>query len=79
MRMRFIGKYQPGQTEITFLDHTFVGNEAREVSDTFANQLVGHPELEVIHPLDRNGDGRKGGSLPRKRGKAKPDGNSVEG
>lgn len=35
----------------------------------------------MTHPLDRDGDGRKGGSLPRKRGrpaKAKPDALQAE-
>lgn len=48
MRMRFTGEYTNDRTTITYLDCTFDGHEAREVSDEVAALLDGHPEFEVM-------------------------------
>ena len=65
--MRFIGQYTNGHTTISYLGCTFEGHDAREVSAEVAAFLAGNPEFETIHPLDHDGDGEKGGSLPKKR------------
>lgn len=67
MRMRFIGDYTNGRESISYLGCTFEGHEAREVSAEVATLLQGHPEFEVIHPLDHDGDGRKGGRRRKAR------------
>jgi len=72
MRMRFIGQDTNGHTTISYLGCTFEGHEAREVSAEVHAYLANNPEFETIHPLDHDGDGKKGGSLPdvpRKRGR----------
>ena len=72
--MRFIGQYTNGHTTISYLGCTFEGHEPREVSAEVAALLANNPEFETIHPLDHDGDGEPGGSLPdavkpRKRGR----------
>ena len=77
MKFRFIGLYTNGHTEVDAGGVTFVGNEPSEVTDPdLIRRLSGHPEFEVVHPLDHDGDGKPGGSLPdavapRKRGRPK--------
>lgn len=71
MRMRFIGEYTNDRTTITYLECEFEGHDWRLVSPEVAALLAGHPEFEAqaVHPLDHDGDGEKGGSLPKKRGR----------
>lgn len=69
MRLRFIGEYTNGRETITYLGCTFEGHEPRDVSPEVYALLAGHPEFEVIHPLDHDADGKPGGSLPKKRGR----------
>jgi len=74
MQMRFIGEYTNDRTSITYLECTFEGHDWRPVTREVAALLDGHPEFEMRHPLDHDGDGQKGGSLPdavapRKRGR----------
>jgi len=67
MRMKFIGQYTNGRGTITYLGCTFEGHEPREVPAEVFELLANHREFEVIHPLDHDGDGVKGGSKPRGR------------
>lgn len=72
--LKFTGKYTNGRGTITYLGCTFTGHEPREVPAEVAELLANHPEFETVHPLDHDGDGEKGGSLPtapRKRGRPK--------
>jgi hypothetical protein len=70
MRLRFTGTYTGGHTSITLCGVTFDGREPSEVTDAESiRRLSGHPEFETVHPLDHDGDGHKGGSLPKKRGR----------
>lgn len=69
MRLRFIGEYTNGRDTITYLGCTFHGHEPREIPPDVEALLSGHPEFEVIHLLDHDGDGVKGGSLPKRRGR----------
>ena len=71
MRLRFTGKYTNGRETITYLGCTFEGHEPREVSAEVAELLANHPEFEKVDPLDHDGNGEKGGSLPKKRGRPK--------
>lgn len=74
MRFRFIGTYTGAET-ITICGVKFVGREPSEATTKEAcRRLPRHPEFEEVHPLDHDGDGVKGGSLPnavapRKRGR----------
>jgi hypothetical protein len=67
MRMRFIGEYTNERDTITYLGCTFTLHDVREVPDDVFALLGGHPEFEVIDPLDHDADGKKGGSRPRGR------------
>lgn len=68
MLMRFIGQYTNGHTSISASGVTFEGDEPAEVTDPEAiRRLSGNPEFETVHPLDHDGDGEKGGSLPKAR------------
>lgn len=69
MRMKFTGQYTNGRETITYLECTFTGHEAREVPSEVAELLANHPEFEVVHALDHDADGEKGGSLPKRRGR----------
>jgi hypothetical protein len=66
MKMRFIGQYTNGRETITYLGCTFQGHEPRDVPAEVHSLLAGHPEFEIIHPLDHDANGRKGGSRKRK-------------
>jgi hypothetical protein len=65
--LKFIGTYTGGRETITYLGCTFTGHEPREVPAEVAEYLADNPEFAVVDPLDHDGDGRKGGSRPRKK------------
>lgn len=75
MRFRFTGIYTHGRDSLTLCGVTFNGREPADVTDDETIRcLSGHPEFEAVNPLDHDGDGVKGGSLPdaiapRKRGR----------
>ena len=72
MRFRFVGRYTNGHTAINACGVVFTGHEPAEVGEAEAiRRLSGHPEVEKVDPLDHDGDGAKGGSLPKKRGRPK--------
>jgi len=77
VRFRFIGQHTNGRTSITYADAVFEGSNPATVTDPdMIRRLRTHPEFEIIHPLDHDGDGELGGSLPhntapRKRGRPK--------
>lgn len=76
MLFKFIGRYTNGQTSINASGVTFDGNEPSEVTDAEAiRRLSNNPEFVAVDPLDHDGDGEKGGSLPgvkAKRRKKEP-------
>lgn len=78
MLFKFIGQYTGGRTSINACGVVFEGTDPAEVTDPDAiRRLSGNAEFEAVDPLDHDGDGEKGGSLPKKRGrppKAKDDG-----
>ena len=67
--LKFTGEYTNGRETITYLGCTFQGHEPREVPSEVSELLAGHPEFEEVNPLDHDGNGVKGGSLPKKRGR----------
>lgn len=68
MLFKFTGRYTNGHTSINACGVTFEGNEPAEVTDPEAiRRLSNHPEFEEVDPLDHDGDGEKGGSLPKVR------------
>lgn len=70
MLFKFIGRYTNGHTSINASGVVFEGNEPADVTDPEAiRRLSGNPEFEAVDPLDHDGDGEKGGSLPKKRGR----------
>jgi hypothetical protein len=75
MKFRFIGTYTNGHTSISACGFRFDGHEPTDVDGAEAiRRLSGSVEFEVVHPLDHDGDGEKGGSLPdavapRRRGR----------
>ena len=85
MRFRFIGQYTNGHTSINAGGVVFEGHEPAEVECLEAvRRLSANIEFEAVHPLDHDGDGKKGGSLPdavkpRKRGRPKKNADPVEG
>lgn len=73
MKFRFTGTYSAAET-ISFGDVTWYGREPAEVSDAgWIARLSRHPEFDAVaddaDPLDRDGDGAPGGSLPKRRGR----------
>jgi hypothetical protein len=67
MLFKFIGRYTCGHTSINASGVVFQGNEPAEVEDAEAiRRLSGNPEFEKVDPLDHDGNGEKGGSLPRR-------------
>ena len=66
MKIRFTGEYTNGRTSITYEGVTFEGHEPTECPDELAARLI-EGEFEHVNPLDHDGDGKKGGSLPRKK------------
>ncbi len=73
MLFRFIGQYTHGRNSID-MGVVFEGREPSFVADAeLARRLSNNPEFEAVeaHPLDHDGDGEKGGSLPKKRGRPK--------
>lgn len=75
MKFRFIGTYSGAET-IDAGGVTFTGREPAEVTnEATIRRLRNHVEFEAVDALDHDGDGKKGGSLPKKRGrKPKADG-----
>lgn len=72
MRFRFVGQYTNGHSSISASGVTFDGHEPEEVTDAEAiRRLSGNPEFEKVDPLDHDGDGEKGGSLPGPKATAK--------
>ncbi len=70
MLFKFIGRYTHGRTSITVFDVTFEGHEPAEVTDAAAiARLSQNIEFESVDPLDHDGNGEKGGSLPKPRGR----------
>jgi hypothetical protein len=69
MLFKFTGRYTCGHTSNTVGGVTFEGHEPTEVPDELVERFTGHPEFEQVHPLDHDGDGAKGGSLPKRRGR----------
>ena len=69
MLFRFIGQYTGGRTSITMNGVRFEGHEPTEVEDVarFSDSV----EFEAVDPLDHDGNGAKGGSLPQRRGRPK--------
>jgi hypothetical protein len=73
MLFRFIGQYTHGRDTID-MGVVFEGQEPSFVADAeLARRLLNNPEFEVVEagPLDHDGDGAPGGSLPKKRGRPK--------
>lgn len=68
MRFRFIGTYTGGRGSINACGVDFQGHEPAEVTDPEGiRRLSGNPEFEkVLSPLDHDGDGKPGGSLPKR-------------
>lgn len=74
MHFRFIGLYTNGHTRVASCGVTFEGRAPSEVTDPDAiRRLNGNPEFIAASPLDHDGDGKPGGSLPRKRGRPRKD------
>jgi len=68
VRFRFIGRYTNGHEMIALYGVTFHGHEPAEVTDAEAiRRLSNNIEFERVHALDHDGDGVKGGSLPKAR------------
>lgn len=67
MRFRFIGEYTNKRNSID-MGVLFEGREPSLVSDPeLARRLGNNPEFEAVDPLDHDGDGEKGGSLPAEK------------
>ena len=67
MLFKFVGEYTNRHTGINACGVWFDGREPSEVTDADAiRRLSGNPEFEEVHPLDHDGNGEKGGSLPKK-------------
>lgn len=71
MLFRFIGQYTNGHTTINVGGPavtggvTFEGHEPAEVErEDLVRRLLKNPEFEAIGPLDHDGDGEPGGSVP---------------
>lgn len=72
MLFKFIGRYTNSHTSINASGVTFQGREPAEVTDPDGvRRLSGNPEFEKVHPLDHDGNGEPGGSLPKRRGRPK--------
>lgn len=72
MLFKFIGRYTNGHTSINASGVVFEGREPANVTEADAiRRISGNPEFEEVHPLDHDGDGEKGGSLPKRRGRPK--------
>jgi hypothetical protein len=85
MRYMFRGDFSQGLFTVTTMGVTFSGRTPSEVTDlAAANWFDGHPDYVRVaeepapevprprimsHPLDHDKNGKKGGSLPRKRKK----------
>ncbi len=63
MRLKFTGQYTNGHTSITYEGVTFEGYEPAECPPELAARLL-KSEFEAVDPLDGDGNGEKGGSLP---------------
>lgn len=65
-RLKFIGDYTCGRDTLEMGPYLFIGREPLEVDpkDPIGARLLKNPDFELVDPLDHDGDGRKGGSLP---------------
>ena len=72
MLLKFIGTYNGPET-ISYPPYTFIGREPLEVDPAtdMGRRLTHNPEFEHVHPLDHDGDGELGGSLPGEQATAK--------
>ena len=67
MLFRFIGRYTNGHSSINACGVVFEGDAPSDVSNPDGiRRLSSHPEFEKVHPLDHDGNGAKGGSLPKR-------------
>lgn len=75
MKLKFIGEYTGGRNSISYPPYEFAGREPLEVDPEtdMGRRLCNNPEFEHVDPLDHDGDGEKGGSLPKKRGRPRKD------
>ena len=78
MLFKFIGDYTNKHTSINAWGLVFEGREPLEVPAELVERFARHVEFEAVgaaaHPLDHDGDGKPGGSLPdavkpRRRGR----------
>lgn len=67
MLFKFIGEYTNDHTSISIGGVTFDGHEPSEVPKALEKRFASHPEFEAVEPLDHDGDGKKGGSLPKRK------------
>jgi hypothetical protein len=86
VKFRFVGQYTNKHTSINAGGVVFEGHEPATVEcPELARRLTNNIEFEAVrHPLDHDGDGRPGGSLPdsvkpRRRGRPKKNADPVEG
>lgn len=72
MLFKFIGQYTNGHTSISASGVTFEGRDPAVVTDPEAiRRLSNNVEFVEVDPLDHDGNGEKGGSLPKPRGRPK--------
>lgn len=64
-KLRFIGTYNGGRTSIAMGEYVFEGRKPTMVDETtdMGRRLMGNPEFSA-DPLDHDGNGESGGSLP---------------
>lgn len=75
MLFRFIGRYTNGHEAVNACGYVFEGRDPVVVTSGEAiHRLTGSIEFEKVHSLDHDGDGKPGGSLPRKRGRPRKGG-----
>lgn len=68
MRFKFVGRYTNGHESITVFGVTFCGHEPADVDDPQSvARLEQNIEFQAVHPLDHDGDGKPGGSPPRRK------------
>ena len=65
MLLKFTGQYTNDRTSITYGGVTFEGHEPTECPDDLAQELI-KGEFEQVDPLDHDGNGKKGGSRPKR-------------
>jgi len=67
MLLKFIGEYTGRRTTLQMGPYLFEGRKPTEVDteEDIGARLARNPDFKEIHPLDHDGDGKKGGSLPK--------------